>query len=207
MREGHSSIDVVTRTDEGVSTTLTAVRLDPDGLVLHGYLADTEVGLPVETTMRASFSPELISGAHVERDTSLTVFTPDGWESRLVWSVQTLDLGDGYQLHDARVSSEMGPIRSFIIEDLAATVGVAGGIALAGIVIWLRERRAGRLLEEIRRQAQACRESGGLPQVVYRCNDEARVDPGGGLAINLGIDYRVDCLPPVPVQESPPQAR
>ena len=207
MREGHSSIDVVTRTDEGVSTTLTAVRLDDDGLVLHGYLADTEVDLPVETTMGASFSPELISSAHVERDTSLTVFTPDGWESRLVWSVQTLDLGDGYQLHDARVSSEMGPIRSFIIEDLAATVGVAGGIVLAGIVIWQRERRAGRLLEDIRRQAEACRESGGFPKVVYRCNDEARVDPGGGLAIKLGIDYRVECVPPVPVQESPPQAR
>jgi hypothetical protein len=194
MHDARSSLDVVVRGDDGTALILVADRSGDDHLGLRGTLIDPESLGPVDTRIDVTIDPEFPAGAHVERDGLLTVVV-DGQQYALEWHVQTLELADGYVLHDARVAGSGQFIRAFAIEDLIATVGIGLGAGVAAIFIYRSHRRQKQAWNDAELKWSRCVESGGTATKNCKIRDGVRLGPSG---LTIGSEYEVSvtCAPP-----------
>jgi hypothetical protein len=94
MRDGQQSMDVVVRSEDGLSLLLGAAQISEDRLLLVGTLIDPESPPRADTTIQVAVAPELAAGAHVQRVSDLTVLIDEA-ESLLHWEVETRELADG----------------------------------------------------------------------------------------------------------------
>lgn len=69
MRNGHETLDLVVRGEEGLALTLGAASLDGERMLLVGALLDPEVPMHIGLTIRVVASEELLGGAHIPRET------------------------------------------------------------------------------------------------------------------------------------------
>jgi hypothetical protein len=205
MRGDSGSLDVVARgADDGVSLTLAASQILDNQLLLAGGLIDPTFAAPVQVQMRVNASPELAGGAHVERATDLVV-TSGSDEARISWLVESIDLRDGYILHDARVLGDEGPIRAFAIEDLVWFVGVGLAAAVTGLIAWRSHKRDEQSRADADRKWTECIERGGTPTIEYLVAEEASLGKDGRPRIGASYSVRVRCeqQQSSPAQQSP----
>jgi hypothetical protein len=188
------SIDVVVHAEERLSLILAATNIGRRDLGLAGTLIDPDISLPVEVRMQVGLDDRLAEGAHVERVTEFTVEDSREQTSTVRWNVESTDLGGGYRLHDARVDSDLGDIRAFAIEDLAASVGVALVAGVAAAWIWKSRKKDKEALALLNRLIDDCKQEGGRPRVTYGGSEEAEVDVAGKLKLRSGLDYNFECL-------------
>lgn len=175
MGADQDTVDVIVRHVEGYSLSLTAVRSSEEHLLLLGTLINPEPLMRVETRISMTLDPELLEGRHIERVSQLAVTWEDG-ESLLQWRVETHDLGDGYRLHDARVSGDAGEMRAFGVEDLAALIGAGIFGAVGAVVFWRSHRRDKTARADVDRKWQDCLDRGGNPTAVYEISDRVGID-------------------------------
>lgn len=200
MRDGNETLDVVVRAG-GLALTASSSVLDLGHMLLLGTLLDPDfrapngAPAPVTTAIEVSLSPELVGGAHVERETEWTLEAEDGLQIDVSWLVEPLELPDGYALQDARARTSELDIRAFAIEDLVATVGVGLAAGIAGLVLWSRHKQTGDALKTAERQYRECLDSGGWPTIKFGMNDEASLTPDARLRIKGGARYEVHCAP------------
>jgi hypothetical protein len=192
--EDQTTVDVVVRHVDGYSLTASAVTSNPEQVLLLGTLIDPEPPYRVETQISTRLAPELVGGRHIERESDLLLAWASG-ETLLRWRVATLDLGDGYRLHDARVSSDAGEMRAFGLEDLAATIGVSLFGAIAAVSIYRAIRRDQWARADFDRKWEGCLASGGSPSAVYDLSDEVGLDKGG-VKMSTGSKLSVKCAMP-----------
>ena len=193
MRGNSGTLDVVVRgTDDGVSLTLVADHMLDNRLVLVGALVDPTVEGRVEVQIQVNVAPELAGNAHVERVTDLVLASGKD-ETRIAWQVESIDLGDGYILHDARMSSDEGPIRAFAIEDLVWFVGVGLAAGVLGLIAWRSHKRDEQSTARADRQWRECLERGGTPTIEYSVAEDASLGANGLPRIGATYSVRVRC--------------
>jgi hypothetical protein len=196
MGNERDSVDVVVRHVDGYSLTLAPARTTESDLLLVGTLIDPEWPEPVDTRVSVAVDPELRGGRHIERVTALTAFLQDGEKISLAWKVETLDLGDGFRLHDARVSGDVGKMRAFAIEDLFWIAGAGLAAGVIGLANWIRSGQTVKRAEADRdREILECRKSGGSPNVRFKTSNEIGVS-AGGLRSKTAVEYHVTCIRP-----------
>lgn len=193
MRGDRQSLDLVVRSEDGLSLVLGASEVAENRLVLVGTLVDPESPPRVDATIQVAFARELIEGAHVPRVTDILLVV-DEVETLLTWEVETRELGDGYALQDARVASSAGAMRAFAIEDLAASAGVGIAVGIAGLLVWRNHRREKWAREEANRKWEQCLKAGRSPSWVYTVEDEAALEARGP-RITSRARYAVRCDP------------
>ena len=194
MGDDQTSVDVIVRHAEGYSLSLTSVTTSGGYLLLVGTLHDAEIHTRVETQVVVNLDPELVGGRHIERVSQLSVVAGDS-VSLLEWTVETLDLGDGYRLHDAHVTGDAGEMRAFGIEDLAATIGAGIFGAVAAVVLWRAHKRDEWARANFDRKWQDCLDRGGSPTAVYELTDEVGLD-GRGPRLTASTNIQVRCEMP-----------
>ncbi len=177
MRGEYQSLDLVVGSGDGLSLVLSAAQLT-ERLVLVGALVDPEAPPHVETSIEVDFAPELTEGSHVRRDATW-ILEVAGSEGSFTWQVESRELLDGYVLQDPRVRGDLGELRVFAFEDLAATVGVGLAVAPGAVYLWLKERRLDEASEEANAKWQECLAAGRTPSWVFGVQDEASLDPTG----------------------------
>lgn len=195
MRGDEQSLDIVVRSEDGLSLSLGAGHMDVERLVFFGTLIDPETPPPGNVTISVDIAPEFVEGAHVERVTEWTLLT-DNTETSFSWEVESRELAGGYVFHDARVHAEADELRAFAIEDLVASIGigVAAGVGAfwvvrTGIREWQQSREARRLWED-------CLARGGSPTWSCSVEDEAGLDTRGLLRIKSRVTPSVHCEMP-----------
>lgn len=191
MRDGQETLDLVVRSEDGVALVLTAPVLTQSELVLVGALTDRALGPPVGTTIGVALSGELLEGAHIPREMRFDLVLNERDEF-FEWQVETRDLGGGFRLQDARIQTELGPLRAFAIEDLATAVGI--GLAVGGALAlgWLSERRNERNRKDANRKWDDCIGRGGSPRMVADGRAEVGISPKS-VNLKLGTRYEVEC--------------
>jgi hypothetical protein len=195
MRNGRETLDLVVRAEEGLSLTLGAASLDGERMLLVGALLDRDVPMRIGLTIAVVASDELLGGAHIPRETEVTLDL-DGEETRFSWSVVAHDLGDGFALQDARIESEAGRLRAFAIEDLAFLAG-AGLAAAAGVGLWWDKRkREGRIRRDFEAKWRDCLERGWQPELDCAIEDTIGLDANGMPRIKSGASYSMRCVAP-----------
>jgi hypothetical protein len=202
MRGDRETVDVVVHADDFVSLNLAAARIERNRIVLRGPLIDPEIPIPVDVTIDTALSDELAEGAHVERSRGWSVEI-GGEMVDVSWQVETIDLGDGFVLHDARAKSESASIRAFGIEDLAATLGVAAAAGIAGYLLWRSKKREEEAVRSRDAEIARCYEKGGWPEIDYGIADAASLSPERLLQLKSSGQYKVICRPG-PDRANPP---
>jgi hypothetical protein len=195
MLNGRETLDLVVRSQEGPSLTLGAASLDRERMLLVGSLLDPELPVRLDLSIAVVPGPELVDGAHIPREAELALEL-DGAETRFTWTVGGHDLGDGFALQDARVESEVGPLRVFALEDLALLAG-AGLAAAAGVgIMWMKDRREERIRADLDAKWRDCLDRGGEPVLDCAIEDQIGLDPSGMPRVRSGASYRMRCVPP-----------
>ena len=135
MQGDRETIDVVVHSEDQVSQISLPARIDGNQLLMRGALIDPEVPARINVALDTALSTTLAGGAHVERGRDWSVEIHEE-ALDVSWQIETIDLGDGFRLHDVRAKSPEGPIRAFGIEDLAASIGVGVAGAISVYLLW-----------------------------------------------------------------------